>query len=261
MLTAYTCSDTFSNRFNSTSDGSHSSLHATFRLTFRTYTLSRITVQAYACTSGHPPARSSPPLLGGRTIGRADRPCQHHDVCNHRCHRIPTVRKLPARSRHRSPTLSQTVRGSRLTPAAASRWSNDRPRRPPVPTCVQPSVSPDTQGTQAACAVAPSLPDTLADCAWQPAHSRHLVLMVENRSRRPFAALSSVVTDSGAASARGSAFFMLGDPFCTRHRRLHQMPPHLGSALLTTRGRAQPFTSMPCGRRPRNSRVRHRRSQ
>ena len=111
MLTAYTCSDTFSNRFNSTSDGSHSSLHATFRLTFRTYTLSRITVQAYACTSGHPPARSSPPLLGGRTIGRADRPCQHHDVCNHRCHRIPTVRKLPARSRHRSPTLSQTVRG------------------------------------------------------------------------------------------------------------------------------------------------------
>ena len=93
MLTAYTCSDTFSNRFNSTSDGSHSSLHATFLLTFRTYTLSRITVQAYACTSGYPPARSSPPLLGGRTIGRADRPCQH--VCNHRCDRIPKVRKLP----------------------------------------------------------------------------------------------------------------------------------------------------------------------
>jgi len=115
----------FSNRFNSTSDGSHSSLHATCLLTFRTYTLSRITVQSYACTSGHPPARSSPPLLGGRTIGRADRPCQH--VCNHR-------RKLPARSRHRSPTLSQTVRRSRLAPAAASRWSNDRPRRPPVPT-------------------------------------------------------------------------------------------------------------------------------
>ena len=133
MLTAYTCSDTFSNRFNSTSDGSHSSLHATFRLTFRTYTLSRITVQAYACTSGHPPARSSPPLLGGRTIGRADRPCQHHDVCNHRCHRIPTVRKLPARSRHRSPTLSQTVRGSRHSPITVSRWSKidrvDRPRQ------------------------------------------------------------------------------------------------------------------------------------
>ena len=42
------------------------------------------------------------------------------------------VRKLPASSRHRSPTLSQTVCGSRPTPAAVSRWSKidpvDHPR-------------------------------------------------------------------------------------------------------------------------------------
>ena len=31
-------------------------------------------------------------------------------ACKHRCDRIPKVRKWPAASRHRSPTLSQTVR-------------------------------------------------------------------------------------------------------------------------------------------------------
>ena len=41
-----------------------------------------------------------------------------------------------------------------------------------------------TQGTQAARAVAPSLPDTLADCARQPAQSHHRFSMVENRPRR-----------------------------------------------------------------------------
>jgi hypothetical protein len=175
MLTAYTCSDTFSNRFNSTSDGSHSSpCHIS---PFRTYTLSRITVQAYACTSGHPPARSSPPLLGGRTIGRADRPCQH--VCNHRCDRIPKARKLPARSRHRSPTRSQTVRGSRHSPITVSRQSKiDRVDRPRQHVCKHLSDR-ITQGTQAARAVAPSLPDTLADCARQPAQSHHRFSTVE----------------------------------------------------------------------------------
>ena len=45
----------------------------------------------------------------------------------------PRSGKLPAPSCHRSPTLLQAVRGSRLTPAAASRWSKicpiDRPRQ------------------------------------------------------------------------------------------------------------------------------------
>ena len=183
MLTAYTCSDTFSNRFNSTSDGSHSSLHATFLLTFRTYTLSRITVQAYACTSGHPPARSSPPLLGGRTIGRADRPRQH--VCNHRCDRIPKARKLPEPSRHRSPTLSQTVRGSRHSPITVSRWSKiDRVDHPRQHVCKH-RCDRITQDQQTARAVAPSLPDTPGPCLRQPAQSHHRFSTVESRSHRP----------------------------------------------------------------------------
>jgi hypothetical protein len=44
-----------------------------------------------------------------------------------------------------------------------------------------------TQDQQTARAVAPSLPDTLADCARQPAQSHHRFSMVENRSRRPTA--------------------------------------------------------------------------
>jgi hypothetical protein len=37
--------------------------------------------------------------------------------------RYPRSGKLPAPSRHRSPTFSQTARDSRLSPTAASRWS------------------------------------------------------------------------------------------------------------------------------------------
>jgi hypothetical protein len=51
------------------------------------------------------------------------------------------------------------------------------------PTCV--SVRPDTQDKHTACAVAPSLPDTLADCAPQRARSHHRFSTVENRSHRP----------------------------------------------------------------------------
>ena len=40
-------------------------------------------------------------------------------------------RSLPAPSRRRLPTLSQTVRGHGHTPAAVSRWSKNRPRPPP----------------------------------------------------------------------------------------------------------------------------------
>ena len=38
-------------------------------------------------------------------------------ACKDRCDRIPKVRKSPAPSRHRPPALSQTVCGSRHTPA------------------------------------------------------------------------------------------------------------------------------------------------
>ena len=77
-------------------------------------------------------------------------------------------------------------------------------------------------------AVAPSLPDTLAHCARPRSHSRRRFSVVEKRPRRPFAALSSVVTDSGAASARGTAFFRLCDLFVTHHQRLHRCRHILG---------------------------------
>jgi hypothetical protein len=41
-------------------------------------------------------------------------------------------------------------------------------------------VTRNTQGRHTACAVAPSLPDTLADCARPPAHSQHHFTMPEN---------------------------------------------------------------------------------
>ena len=45
----------------------------------------------------------------------------------------PKIGKLPAPSRHRSPTRSQTVRASRHSPITVSRWSRigrlDRPRQ------------------------------------------------------------------------------------------------------------------------------------
>ena len=54
-------------------------------------------------------------------------------MCKHRCDRRPKVGKLPTPSSHRCPTLTPTVRGSRLTLAAASRCSKicpiDRPRQ------------------------------------------------------------------------------------------------------------------------------------
>ena len=76
-------------------------------------------------------------FLGGRKIDHVHRPRQH--VCKCRCDRIPKVRTWPAPSRHRSPTLSHTVRGHGHTPAAVSRWSKSWPCRPPAPTCVQAS--------------------------------------------------------------------------------------------------------------------------
>ena len=47
------------------------------------------------------------------------------------------------------------------------------------------SVRPETQGKHSARADAPSLPHTLADCAWQPAQSHRRFSTVENRPHRP----------------------------------------------------------------------------
>ena len=63
-------------------------------------------------------------------------------MCKRRCERIPKVGKLPAPSRHRSPALSQTVRGSRRNPISVSRWSKICPivqRRQHV--CKRPCVT------------------------------------------------------------------------------------------------------------------------
>ncbi len=97
----------------------------------------------------------------------------------------PQVSIQPASSRHRSPTRSPTVRGSRHSPIAVSRQSKigrvDRPRQR---VCKQLSDR-ILQGRQTACAVAPSLPHTLADCARQPAQPHRRFSTVENRPRRP----------------------------------------------------------------------------
>ena len=54
---------------------------------------------------------------------RPHRPPAPTCVCKHLSDRIPEVAKLPAPSRHRSPTRSQTVLGSRHSPIAVSRQS------------------------------------------------------------------------------------------------------------------------------------------
>ena len=97
----------------------------------------------------------------------------------------PKIGKLPAPSRHRSPTRSQTVRASRHSPITVSRWSRigrlDRLRQH-VHKHLSDRIP---QDRQAACAVAPSLPHDPAPCARQPAQSHHRFSMVENRPPRP----------------------------------------------------------------------------
>ena len=123
---------------------------------------------------GHSPTAAS----RRSKIGHVDQPRQH--ACKPRYDRIPEVSKQPASSLHRSPTLSQTVRGYGHSPTSASRQSkigpgnfpsehackprydripevskqsvpphHDSPTcsrsngtacRPPAPTCVQASV-------------------------------------------------------------------------------------------------------------------------
>jgi hypothetical protein len=89
---------------------------------------------------------------------------------------------LPAPSRHRSPALSQTVRGSPHTPAAASRRSKIGPIDRPRQHACKHRCDRIPKVWQPARAVAPSLSGTLADRARQPAHSRRRFSMVENRS-------------------------------------------------------------------------------
>jgi len=144
-----------------------------------------------------------PPFLGGRKIDHVHRPRQH--VCKRRrCDRIPKVRTWPAPSRHRSPTLSQTVRGPGHTPAAVSRWSK----------------------------------------SGHVDHSRHFRASLPTQEPHPhggtlFLGCATSLSRTTSASTDAATSWV-------------------GS---THNGRAQPFTSMPCGRRPRNSRVHHRRRQ
>ena len=77
----------------------------------------------------------------------------------------PRSGKLPAPSRHRSPTLSQAVRGGRLTPAAASRWSKIGPIDRPSQHACKHRCDRIPKVRQTARAVAPSLSHTLAGCA------------------------------------------------------------------------------------------------
>jgi hypothetical protein len=77
----------------------------------------------------------------------------------------PRSGNLPAPSRHRSPALSQTVRGSPHTPAAASRWSKIGPIDRPRQHACKHRCDRIPRVRQTARAVAPSLSGTLADCA------------------------------------------------------------------------------------------------
>jgi hypothetical protein len=103
------------------------------------------------------------------------------NIC--RCDRKPKVSIQPASSRHRSPTRSQTVHRRGLSPIAVSRQSKigriDRPRQR-VCASILVTGYPRSQNC-----IAPSLPHTLADCAWQPAQFHRRFSTVENRSHRP----------------------------------------------------------------------------
>ena len=63
----------------------------------------------------------------------------HHRNTHHIDMSKPKVGTRPAPSRHRSPTLSQTVRGHRHSHNTISRWKN-LPRSPPAPRCEHASV-------------------------------------------------------------------------------------------------------------------------
>ncbi len=118
----------------------------------------------------------APPLLDGRKSVPSRAHANMHASIG--VTGYPRSGKLPAPSRHRSPARSQTVRGSRLTPAAASRWSKVGPIARPRQHACKHRCDRIPKVRQTARAVAPSLCGTLADCARQPAHSRRRFSMV-----------------------------------------------------------------------------------
>ena len=84
----------------------------------------------------------------------------------------PKIGKLPVPSRHRSPILSQTVRGGQHSPITVSRQSRIRHVNFPCQHACMHRI--ETHRKQTDCAVAPSLYDLRADCAPPPAQSQHL---------------------------------------------------------------------------------------
>ena len=142
----------------------------------------------------------------------------------------PKVAKLPAPSRHRSPTLSHRLCAATVTlpPPFLGGRKIDHVHHPRQHVCKRRRCD---RIPKVRTWPAPSRhrsPDTLAHCARPRSHSRRRFSVIEKRPRRPFVALSSVVTDSGAASARGNAFFRLCDLFVTHHQRLHRCRHILG---------------------------------
>ena len=155
----------------------------------------------------------------------------------HLCHGMPhgaveesKVRKLPTPSHYRSPTLSQSVRGSCHTPAAVSRWSKicliDRPRQ----------------------CVCKHRHDRIPNVSKLPAPSRHRALTprrlhapagaAPSRLRAP---LSRAVTNSGATSATGTRYFQAGRPYP------HQLPaPPLMQVAMRSAPSTRPSVSIAC---------------
>ena len=80
-----------------------------------------INFHALACKTSESAGAAPSPFLDGPKS--APPPARVHLCASIGVTRYPRSGKLPAPSRHRSPTFSQTARDSRLSPTAASRWS------------------------------------------------------------------------------------------------------------------------------------------
>ena len=149
----------------------------------------------------------------------------------------PRSGKLPAPLCHRSPTPIQAVRGSRLTPAAASRCSKICPfNRPCQHAPCKASVRPDTQGpancprrraialrhSLRLCAAAGSLPLPLLDARkllnlrTPQEVATELQARVNGRERQLQPEYSKLCTISGLACAR-----------CRSTRKLAKSVAHL----------------------------------
>ena len=131
MLTAHTCSNTCGNRLHTTSDGSYTSLSfPRFARRSDLYTFAHHRTR----TCVHVPTSTGSILATASRqskIGHVDHSRQH--ACTPRCDRRAKVRKWPTPAQHRSPTLSQSVRGRGHSPTAASRQSENQSCRPTTP--------------------------------------------------------------------------------------------------------------------------------